>query len=92
MTSPERDLPYQPWLEHSLSVALDPAKDGLRQSRAVGVHAAAVYAAGFALGKLLAWQAHFLQAGPELLHEPMQQGLEAGRKSYKPLVPRQRAA
>ena len=79
----DRELAHQPWLEHSMTMAMEPGRDALRVARTVDLEVRAVYAAGYALGRLLAWQAYVLQRAPAFLQEALTMGVAAGTQSYR---------
>lgn len=78
----ERDLPHQPWLEHSLSLVVDPCKAPLRLSRGVALEVRAVYVTGYVLGRLLEWHRCLTKRAPDDLKEAMENGIKAGSMSY----------
>ena len=79
----DRDLAHQPWLEHSMTMAMEPGRNALRLARTVDVEVRAVYAAAYALGRLLAWQAYVLHKAPAFLQDALTLGIAAGTQSYR---------
>lgn len=78
----ERELPHQPWLEHSLSLVVDPCKTPLRLARGVNLDIRAVYVTGYVLGRLLEWQRCLTKRAPDFLRDAMENGIKAGAMSY----------
>lgn len=84
---PELDLAHQPWLEHAMTMALEPGRDALRRGRHVSLDRRAVYAAAYAVGRLQAWYDALQTTAPVFLAEIAAVGVADGRASYTPTHP-----